>query len=177
MRDRPCAMAHVALTVPDIDAAIAWYGEVFGLSCIAGPYELVPLGQPPDEGLVDALGPAFASARIAHLTCANGVGIELFQFRDPTTVTPDDNYRYWEVGYFHICMVDPGVDDLVKRIVQAGGRARTQKARPVFEGGPYLWAFCEDPFGNVIEIYSHTYAEIYSNKTIRGHHDATASSH
>ena len=167
MRERPCAMAHVALTVPDIDAAISWYQQVFGLSCIAGPYELVPQGEPVAEGLVDALGPSFTSARMAHLACANGVGIELFEFRDPPTRRPDDNYRYWEVGYFHICMVDPDVTGVVSRIIEAGGRARTKKARPVFPGSPYLWAFCEDPFGNVIEIYSHGYEETYSNQTPR----------
>ena len=157
-------MAHVGLTVPDLDAAISWYEEVFGFSRIAGPYELVEPGQPVAEGLTDALGPAFGSARIAHLMCANGVGLELFEFREPATITPTDNYRYWEVGFSHVCFVDPDVDGLIDRIVDAGGRARTHEVRLVFPGSPYRWAFCEDPFGNVIELHSHGNEQTYANQ-------------
>jgi predicted enzyme related to lactoylglutathione lyase len=31
------AANHVGITVPDIRAAIAWYGDVFGFRCIMGP--------------------------------------------------------------------------------------------------------------------------------------------
>ena len=38
------AVNHVGLTVPDIHAAIDWYGAVFGFRCIMGPRELEVTG-------------------------------------------------------------------------------------------------------------------------------------
>ncbi|MEY2470218.1 MAG: hypothetical protein QOF21_2916, partial [Actinomycetota bacterium] len=32
------AMAHVAVCVPDIDAAVAWYESVLGLTVLSPPY-------------------------------------------------------------------------------------------------------------------------------------------
>ena len=37
------AINHIGVTVPDIHAAIDWYGEVFGFRCIMGPRYSSPL--------------------------------------------------------------------------------------------------------------------------------------
>jgi hypothetical protein len=48
--------------------------------------------------------PKFGKLLICHLSSANGVGIELFQFIEPKTQQrgPDTNFEYWKTGFFHI---------------------------------------------------------------------------
>jgi len=74
------AINHIGLTVPDIYAAIDWYGAVFGFRCIMGPRLLE------SEGHAEAaavFGTRFRRAWQAHLLTGNYVGIALFQFIDP----------------------------------------------------------------------------------------------
>jgi hypothetical protein len=40
----------------------------------------------------------------------------------------------------------------VKKIAESGGKQRT-KVLELIPGKPYKIAYCEDPFGNIIEIY------------------------
>jgi hypothetical protein len=51
---------------------------------------------------------------------------------------------------------------MATRIVANGGRQRV----PVFTfvpGRPFKLVYCEDPWGNVLEIMSHSYAEVFAN--------------
>jgi len=73
----PRALNHVGLIVPDIRAAIDWYGEVLGFRLIVGPRVMAPLAAATEETR-HILGPRFRNALQAHLVTANGVGIELF---------------------------------------------------------------------------------------------------
>jgi len=161
---RPCAVTHIGITVPDIEAAIAWYRDVLGFRLIAGVHDAIADGTPGGDGSADAFGPDFHSCRMAHMASANGVGIEFFEFVEPGTETPRDNFRWREVGFSHICVSDPAIDDLVARIEASGGRMRTSRVREVYEGDPYRWVYCEDPFGNVVEIYSHSHEQVHSNR-------------
>ena len=102
------------------------------------------------------------------MASANGVGIEFFEFVEPRTETPADNFPWREVGVSHICVLDPEIDDLVARIEESGGRMRTSRVREVYEGDPYRWVYCEDPFGNVVEIYSHSHEQVHSNRGLSG---------
>ena len=53
--------------------------------------------------------------------------------------------------------------DLIKRIEENGGKMRMRQVRSYFPGEkPYRMAYCEDPFGNIVEIYSHSYELTYS---------------
>ena len=93
---------------------------------------------------------------------ANGVGLELFQFLDPPVIDSQDNFRYYETGIFHLCVTDPDLEGLVARIVEHGGRQRT-KIWQFLEGRPCRLVYCEDPFGNIVEALSHSYAETFAN--------------
>jgi len=58
---------------------------------------------------------------------------------------------------FHFAIIDPDIENLVRRIAETGGKSRSQ-----------IWRFfpdklCEDPFGNTIEIYSHSTEQTWSN--------------
>ena len=58
---------------------------------------------------------------------------------------------------------DPNVEELAERIVAAGGKKRMEKPRYYYPGEkPYRMIYMEDPFGNIVEIYSHSYELIYS---------------
>ena len=155
----PLAFNHVGITVPDIDRAIDWYETVMGFRLI---FRRLMQYQPQIPEVREIFGPRFARAHQAHLLTANGVGIELFQFLDPAVAEPGDNFQYWRTGIFHICITDPDLDELVARIVANGGRQRT-KIWAFLPDRPYRLVYCEDPFGNIIEAFSHSYAGTFSN--------------
>jgi len=157
----PRALNHIGLTVPDIRAAIDWYAEVLGFRLIAGPRVMAPLAAATEETR-HILGPRFRKALQAHLVTANGVGIELFQFIDPPVETPADNMEYWKRGYWHLCFTDPDLEGLLARVLATGGKQRA----PVFAFIPdtdYRLVYCEDPWGNVFEIFSHSYEQTFAN--------------
>jgi catechol 2,3-dioxygenase-like lactoylglutathione lyase family enzyme len=162
----PRALNHIGLTVPDIEAAIAWYGRLFGFRLIMGPRVLAPAAAATGETR-HILGPRFRKALQAHLVTANGVGLELFQFIDPPTEAPADNMEYWKQGYWHICFTDPDIEALADRIVAKGGRKRTEVWAFV-PGTDRKLCYCEDPFGNVIELFSHSYEQTFANWPLAG---------
>ena len=152
---------HIGLTVPDIFAAIDWYRDVLGFTHIMGPRVLEAGAQATHE-TPSIFGPRFRRAYQAHMLAGNGVGLELFQFVDPPVERRPDNFEYWKIGVFHICISDPDVASMALRIVADGGRQRA----PVYAfvpGRPYELVYCEDPWGNVIEVLSHDYAEVFEN--------------
>ncbi|HJY09734.1 MAG TPA: VOC family protein [Nitrososphaeraceae archaeon] len=79
-------------------------------------------------------------------------------FGDPKAERRIDNFEYWKSGSFHICVTDPNIEELWKRISDSGGKQRSRIWDVVPDKG-YKIAFCEDPFGNVIEIYTHSYEQ------------------
>lgn len=75
---------------------------------------------------------------------------------------PESNFEYWKSSVFHFCIQDPDVEGLAARIVAAGGKQR-MPVREYFPGQkPYRMVYMEDPFGNILEIYSHSYELTYS---------------
>jgi catechol 2,3-dioxygenase-like lactoylglutathione lyase family enzyme len=155
------ALNHIGLTVPDIFAAIDWYGKVFGAVHIMGP-RLLAAAEKATYETPGIFGPRFRKAYQAHLLLGNGVGIELFQFIEPGVETLAENMPYWNRGPFHIALTHPDVDACVADIVANGGRKRIEPVDFV-PGRPWRLCYCEDPWGNVVEIVSASYAEMFSN--------------
>jgi catechol 2,3-dioxygenase-like lactoylglutathione lyase family enzyme len=148
------AVTHVGITVPDVTRAARWYREVLGFEPLGPPVEVRPGEGHAGAAAADVLGPGFVTLRQAHLTGANGVALELFEFeRPPEGMT----------GLFHFCVVAPDVARTARRIASHGGR-RTSRVWQVFEGEPYRSCYCRDPFGNLVELYSHTHERVYSNR-------------
>ena len=157
------AVAHVGITVPDLEAAIEWYCKVLGMEKIKEPGELaLGLNGPIDDLCVDIFGEQFGAVRVAHLASANGVTVELFEFVQPSYEKPVDSFAYWRGGIFHFAVVASDVEHLVDVIVENGGKQRS-KIGYLIEGKDLRAVYCEDPWGTVIEVISHSDERAWSN--------------
>lgn len=173
------AVNHVAVCVTDIRKAMEWYRDVLGMTVLCEPIQISSSGEihTSEEGssaeeprtdpqlsrlVKQVFGPRMQKFLICHVASANGVGIELFQFLEPQSVRSDDNFEYWKTGFFHIAITDPRVAELAERIAGNGGKKRTDVLE-IAQGSDKRICFCEDPFGNVIEIYSHSYEQFWAN--------------
>lgn len=162
----PRAIAHIGITIPDIEAAIAWYEDVLGFRAI-GPIGEVDLtdGSHFAQLCTDVFGPNpdQKTLRLAHISSANGTALELFEYVDPPTEIPENNFVYRQAGINHFCVIDPDVTGLARRIEETGGKQRS-KVWPLFDGQPYELAYCQDPWGTIIEIYSHSHEQFFANQ-------------
>lgn len=145
-------VAHVGMGVRDLDRAAAWYVDALDLEALGQPVSVEPGTGHAGTVAADVLGNG--AFRQAHLTSANGVALELFEFATPR---PDRS------GIFHVCFVPRDLDRTARRIAATGGR-RTSRIWPIFAGAPYRMCYCEDPFGNTIELYSHSHERTYANR-------------
>jgi catechol 2,3-dioxygenase-like lactoylglutathione lyase family enzyme len=168
------AFNHVAVSVTDIDSAMQWYRDVIHMILLVEPTEVTTYEKeeknydPHLATLVRAIfGPKLGKVKFCHMSSANGVGIELFQFVEPASElrSEENNFEYWKTGYFHICLTEPNIEGLADKIVSTGGKRRTDVLE-VTPGSGKKFCFCEDPFGNVIEIYSHSYEQFWANASL-----------
>lgn len=75
---------HVGVAVPDLDAAIEFYGRVFGMSCVhvetneeQGVREaMLSVGPDPSGGCIQLLAPLSESSTIAKFLDRNGQGVQ-----------------------------------------------------------------------------------------------------
>jgi len=172
----PNAINHIAVSVTDIYQAMRWYHDILGMTVLVDPLEVSYPSLKPDtvkisERVKAVFGEKFGKLLICHLSSANGVGIELFQFIEPRAERRQNgmNFEYWKTGFFHIAVTEPKIEELAKKIASSGGKKKTN----VMEINPSSdkkeeeerkkICFCEDPDGNVIEIYSHSYEQFWSN--------------
>tara|TARA_R110000787_G_scaffold262422_5_gene367970 strand:- start:34620 stop:35117 length:498 start_codon:yes stop_codon:yes gene_type:complete len=162
----PKSFSHIGLSVPDLDAAVKFYSEVLGLYVIMPPTRIVEDDSDIGQMCSDVFGEGWKSLRIAHMSTADRIGIEIFEF--PDNETPAENLDYRKTGMFHFCIQDPDVEGLAEKIVAAGGKQR-MPVREYFPGEkPYRMVYVEDPFGIVFEIYSHSYELTYSAGAYNG---------
>lgn len=132
---------HIAISVPDLERAIEFYGGLLG-------FERVSESEwDRDFPAADrAIGLAETSARMAMLKAAN-VFVELWQYRHPEP--RDLTSRPCDLGYPHMALQ---VSDL------AGEYQRLKAGGMAFVGDPVDFGrssaiYGRDPFGNVIELY------------------------
>ncbi|WP_392338245.1 lactoylglutathione lyase family protein [Loktanella salsilacus] len=160
MSQTPRTFSHIGLSVPDLDAAVKFYADVLGFYVVMQPTEAFEDDSAIGVMCTDVFGPGWVSLRIAHLSTADGIGIEIFEF--PGNYAPDEKLEHKRHGTFHFAVQDPDVEGLTKAIVAAGGRQR-MPIHEYFPGEkPYRMVYVEDPFGIVFEIYSHSYELTYS---------------
>ena len=154
----PKIINHIAVSVPDLDEAVKWYKEVLGFTVVKQTVEFVADDSLPGMAVKDIHGPSLKKMRMAWLSSANQVGFEIFEYVEPKAERRLDNFEYWKSGFIHICITDPNIEELCKKISESGGKQRSKIWEIVPDKG-YKIAFCEDPFGNIIEIFDHSYEQ------------------
>ena len=157
----PRTFSHIGITVPDLEQAIDFYTGVMGWYLLMGPETINEESESAiGKMCIDVFGSGWETFRIAHLSTGDKIGVELFEF--PSKPKSDGEFQPFKTGIFHFCVQDPDIERLVRKIVDAGGKQR-MPIREYFPGDkPYKMVYMEDPFGNIIEIYSHSYELTYS---------------
>ena len=126
-----------------------------GIENVIGCYVLAHPAEANDDGthfgnaVKDIFGKNFGSLKIAHLSTADGVGIELFQFSKPKTYAPDNAFEYWRTGIFHICLTAVNIEATAKQIAANGGK-QMSKVWKLFSNKDYKVCYCCDPWGTII---------------------------
>lgn len=157
----PRSFSHIGISVPNVEKAVEFYTKVMGWYTIMEPTVITEDDSPIGEMCTEVFGEKWEKFKIAHLSTGDRIGVEIFEFKNQES--PKDNFEYWKTGIFHFCVQDPDVEGLAERIVEAGGKKRMQAPRYYYpDEKPYRMIYMEDPFGNILEIYSHSYELIYS---------------
>ncbi len=134
---------HVALSIPDIKAAIEFYSGVLGFEVVQ------QAGWNRDFPLADkAIGLKDTAAQMAMMKLGNAY-IELWQYENPPPQPKDGDYPPSDHGISHFCLQVRDIQAEYDRLSAAG---------MTFVGPPQdfgeSWAvYGRDPFGNIIEIY------------------------
>lgn len=157
----PRTFSHIGLSVPDLNKVVKFHTEVIEWYIIMKPSTI----QEEDTNAVgimckDVFGTGWRSFRIAHLSTGDGIGIELFEFAK--NEAPENNFEFWKTGNFHYAIQDANLEDLVAKIIAHGGKQRMTIREYSPGEKPYRMVYCENPFGNLVEIYSHSYELTYS---------------
>lgn len=157
-------MSHVGIMVGDMDKALQFYTKALGLEivmdkAVVSEEKETAIGQM----CIAVFGEGFKGFNIAHLVTTDGIGVELFEMKDREEKHKVDFKR---IGIFHFCLETDDFEGAIARTEQYGGKARMDIMRyhPEDDNKPYKMVYLEDPFGNLFELYSHSYAETYSSE-------------
>lgn len=159
---QPMRMNHIGLSVPDIEAATRWYCEVLGCYLLVPPVDAVNDGSHFGQVVKDIFGERFQAVKMAHLSTADGVGIELFQFVEPATTVPANTFEYWRAGIFHFCLTAVDIEATAERIAAHGGKVLS-KVWKLYQNKEYKAVYCQDPWGTIVELCSRPYEQFWSN--------------
>jgi catechol 2,3-dioxygenase-like lactoylglutathione lyase family enzyme len=130
--DFDIALDHVALSVPDLDASIAWYAKMFGFKVLRRS------------------GQADAAMQTATIERGN-VNIELFQLRGAASLpesrrNPSEDFRTHGVKHFAFYVKD------VRAVVAELKAKGVQIAFDIRENPGAVFAFVSDNAGNAVEL-------------------------
>jgi catechol 2,3-dioxygenase-like lactoylglutathione lyase family enzyme len=150
---------HIGITVPDVAAAAAWFGDLLGA---ANPLTFGPFADPTGDfmhQLVD-VDPRAVVDEIRMVRTGNGPGVELFQYRAPDQDRAFRKNSDW--GGHHIAFYVRNIDKAVEYL-------RNKGAQPRF--GPFAVTqgpaagqtinYVPTPFGTDIEVISYPHGMAY----------------
>lgn len=146
-------LSHIGMTVGDINAAIDFYRDVFDCQPLGKPFHVKRDGSYMGELYAKCFDDRFKESYVVFLTLAEHAVLELFEFKDPKVEVLTNHYPYWQTGISHICLVREDIENAVEDIVKHGGRDR-MGVLPLFKSSDVKIAYCEDPWGNLIELFN-----------------------
>ena len=85
---------HIGVGVPDLNKAVRWYHEVLDFNIVTEPMEGSADNSHIGMILKDIFGASFKKLRLAHMSFANQVGFEVFEFVDPKEEQRENNFEY-----------------------------------------------------------------------------------
>jgi catechol 2,3-dioxygenase-like lactoylglutathione lyase family enzyme len=132
---------HPGISVPDLDAAVAFYTNVIGLRVV---YRESWENSPTADAVVGMEG----SAAKAAILWAGNAAFELFEYIAPPPTPMDPDRPVADHGINHICFQVTDTRAEYERLTDAGMRFHTA---PVQLGEGWV-TYGRDPWGNVIEI-------------------------
>ncbi|KAI0136601.1 hypothetical protein BJ170DRAFT_677473 [Xylariales sp. AK1849] len=100
--DRP--VNHVAISVPDAQAAARWCIDILGFTQLLPPIT-TDRSEAPDAPIFQIYPAGLNKVRIVFLNSGNGVGVELFEFQDPEIQSGNEasfERDYKRGGFFRI---------------------------------------------------------------------------
>jgi catechol 2,3-dioxygenase-like lactoylglutathione lyase family enzyme len=148
---------HVGLTVPDLDAAVAFYTDAFEARELfrMGPFDAADLPRSADGDWTERhVNVRDARLRFAVLELAPGLRLELFAYERPSDVRTTAP-RNCDVGGHHIGLC---VEDLDAATTVLRGRGVTVLEPIVIDEGPMAGtrsAYVVDPWGNHLELVAY----------------------
>jgi catechol 2,3-dioxygenase-like lactoylglutathione lyase family enzyme len=150
---------HAGITVPDIDAARAWFVDVLGCS---SPLAFGPFSDPTGTFMQDLLGvhPRAVIEEIAMVRCGDGPSVELFQYTSPDQ---DRTFRKnSDLGGKHIAFYVRNIEKAVA-YMQSRGVEKLLGPLPVTDGPAAGQAinYFRAPFGTYIELISYPHGMAY----------------
>ncbi|NCO46222.1 MAG: VOC family protein, partial [Vibrio sp.] len=156
-------MNHVGIMVGDMDKAVEFYTQALGLKIVMNNTQVIEERESAIGRMCIAVfGEGFKGFNIAHLVTTDGIGVELFEMKEREERHEVDFSR---LGIFHFCLQTDDFEGAIKRIEQYGGKARMDIMRyhPEDDNKLAKMIYLEDPFGNLFELYSHSYEETYAS--------------
>lgn len=152
---------HVGVTVPDIDAATAFFEAAFDAVVL---YDMrcraeAPNRTPEAHGYL-GIPPTMAQGAMRMLALPEGPGLELFEYLGPDqhgAVHPSD------IGWQHLAVYADDLDDALARVEAAGG-TRNSDPRPLrgLEAGDgNRFVYTRTPWGSTLELVSYPSPQPY----------------
>jgi len=151
---------HVGVGVADIHAGVLFYQSVLDCRVISAPHEVSADGEGGDEAVDVLKPPRFGRMMIAHLAMPNDCGIELFQLIDPPHEPRKPQLEYWKSGVFHFSITDSDINGRLRCLLDQGGKQLSK----IWVNMPpdKKMVYCSDPWGTIIEIYTHDFVLMYA---------------
>lgn len=142
------------LSVTNIEKAIAFYKEVFGWYHLAGPWPIKRDGSSTSIFCDTLYGENWTGFKLAHMSTGDRVGIELLEFEENY---PAKEWEFKKNGIFHFGVTVPDYEEFLEKLKAHGGKQRSLVNKRDVKGEIYVAVYAEDPFGNIFEIYTHSY--------------------
>ena len=156
-------MNHIGIMVGDMEKAVEFYTKALGLTVVMGNTQVIEERESAIGRMCIAVfGEGFKGFNIAHLVTTDGIGVELFEMKERAERHDLDFSR---LGIFHFCLQSDNFASVIEKTEQYGGKFRMDIMRyhPEDDNKPAKMVYLEDPFGNLFELYSHTYEETYAS--------------